>query len=271
MDVLNYAVEKYCECPRLLRKPMWRIWHKILIKFDKDVTANFMNYGYSGLNGDFPIFLKHEDEKNRYCIQLYDHVVNKSDIKNKDVLEVGSGRGGGASYVARYYKPKTYTGLDMSKSIIDFCNGYYNTSGLSFVRGIAEDQPFQDKSFDAVVNIESARCYKSLITFFREVYRVLKKNGHFLFADMINKEEVNDMKSKLEACGFKVLQSKNITRNVVKALDKDSERREILIKEKLPRFLKKSFSQFAGTKGTERYSSFKNGKFEYWSYFLRRI
>ena len=263
-------VENYCEFPKVLRKPMWKIWHKVLIKYDKDSTVNFMNYGYNSLNGDKPIYLEQYDEKNRYCIQLYDHVVSNADLKNKDILEVGSGRGGGASYIARYYKPRTYTGLDMSGSLIDYCNSHYDTPGLSFVKGVAENQPFKHHSFDIVVNVESARCYKSLDIFFNEVYRVLRPGGYFLFADMIQKDEVSDMHDTLKENGFEIIKNKNITKNIVCALDKDSTRRETLIKEKLPRFLKKSFSQFAGTKGTERYLSFTNGKFEYWSYILKR-
>jgi len=270
MDVLNLMVEKYCEFPRVLRKPMWQVWHRLLIRSDKDVNVNFMNYGYSNLNGEEVIGLHQQDEINRYCIQLYDHVVNNNDLKNKDILEVGSGRGGGASYITRYYMPNTYTGLDISSSIIAFCNRYYDISGLSFVKGAAENQPFKNHSFDIVVNVESARCYSNLNTFFLEVRRVLKPGGYFLLADMIQKEEVDIMHAKLEESGFKIIEKKNITDNVVSALEKDSARREALIEEYVPGFLRSSFSQFAGTLGTERYLSFAQGKFEYWSYVLNR-
>lgn len=51
-------VESYCEFPAALRRPMWRIWHNLLIRFDKDSSVNFMNYGYAGLNGDKIISLE---------------------------------------------------------------------------------------------------------------------------------------------------------------------------------------------------------------------
>ena len=177
MNILNAAVENYCELPRIMRKPLWQVWHKLLIRYDRQVSVNFMNYGYNSLNGEERPFLHHEDEINRYCIQLYDRVVRENDLKDKDILEVGSGRGGGASYIARYYSPKTYTGLDISAGIIQFCNTYYNTSGLSFSKGSAENQPFGNEVFDIVINVESARCYGNLNTFFREVSRVLKPGG----------------------------------------------------------------------------------------------
>ena len=265
---MNILVKKYCELPGTIRKPLWQIWHKLLIRFDKDVAVHFMNYGYDDPGQKKPVHLKEEDEPNRYCIQLYDHVVSKARIKNKDVLEVGSGRGGGASYITRYFKPRSYTGMDISGSIINFCNRYYNIPSLSFVRGIAEKQPFQDKSFDVVVNVESARCYSSLVTFFGEVNRVLRHQGVFLFADMMYPKELTTVRKKLHESGFSLLDETDITKRVSHALDKDTQRREVLIQEKIPGFLKKSFAQFAGTKGTERYHSFSNGKFIYMSYML---
>lgn len=258
----------YAELPVPIRKPLWQIWHKVLIRYDKDVTANYMNYGYQGLNGDPVLELHEHDENDRYCIQLYDHVVNRVDLLDKEVLEVGSGRGGGASYISRYYYPKSYIGLDISSSIVDFCNKYYNVEGLSFVKGIAERLPFDPASFDAVVNVESARGYSSLATFFSEVYRVLREDGKFLFTDMIRPRDVPSVKSKLKTSGFKTLHETEITPNVVEALDRDTHRRETLIRKKVPGFLVSSFDKFAGTKGTDRYNSFTNGTYEYWSFVL---
>lgn len=263
-------VDNYCEFPAVLRRPMWRIWHNLLNRFVKDSTVNFMNYGYAGLNGDQPIELEKIDESDRYCIQLYDHVVRSVKLEDKTVLEVGSGRGGGAHYIARYYKPKKYTGVDISSGVIKFCNREYKVPGLSFVEGRAEKIPFDAESYDAVVNVESARCYSNLNTFFREVHRILHPDGYFLFADMIEKSEVEDIRNKLHACGFKTLKETEITQNVAKGLDLDTHRRETLINKKIPGILKSLFEKFAGTKGSTRYESFNNGKFQYWSFVLTK-
>ncbi|MGC9341845.1 MAG: hypothetical protein ACP5E3_04020, partial [Bacteroidales bacterium] len=47
-------------------------------------------------------------------------------------------------------------------------------------------------------------------------------------------------------------------------------RRQMLIKNKIPGFLRKSFESFAGTKGTRRFDSFRNGKFTYMSFVLKK-
>jgi 2-polyprenyl-3-methyl-5-hydroxy-6-metoxy-1,4-benzoquinol methylase len=126
--------------------------------------VNFMNYGYNGLNGERKIFLYEEDEMNRYCIQLYDRVVKNNELKDKDILEVGSGRGGGGSYITRYYSPNSYMGLDISDKLINFCNGHYETPGLRFTRGEAENQLFGKKAFVVVINVESAEFFCDLFS-----------------------------------------------------------------------------------------------------------
>ena len=77
---MDKIIEKYCEMPTVIRRPMWQIWHNFMIRFDNKQEATFMNYGYQSLNGDAPLELQKEDEIDRYCIQLYDHVVNKVDL-----------------------------------------------------------------------------------------------------------------------------------------------------------------------------------------------
>ncbi len=268
--MISKIVEKYCELPRPIRRPLWKVWHKMLIRFDKDSTVNFMNYGYEKLNGDPRLELLEQDEKDRYCIQLYNNVVDQVSLENKDVLEIGSGRGGGASYLARYKKPKSYTAVDISSSIIDFCNNYYQISNLKFVKGNAENPPFEDASFDCIVNVESSRCYRSLNTFFSEVKRLLRPDGYFCYTDIVDNGEIDGIRKKLQDTGFKILHETEITPNVIKALEKDSERRELEITSKVPKLLHKSFLNFAATNGTERSQSFINGKYQYWCFTLQK-
>ena len=56
-----------------------------------------------------------------YYMQLYDHVAGAVDLRDLKVLEVGSGRGGGADYIKRYLKPESMVGLDISENAVSFC------------------------------------------------------------------------------------------------------------------------------------------------------
>jgi len=126
----------------------------------------FMNYGYAPSPADIDVPpLQSSDERNRLCIQLYLHAIDHADLQDKDVLEVGSGRGGGALFISRYMQPHSMTGLDFSQGAVDLCNRNRFAPGLIFVCGDALSMPFPASSFDAVVNIESSHCYESMDVF----------------------------------------------------------------------------------------------------------
>src|SRR5215213_1645074 len=84
----------------LLRKFLWRWWYSKLARQIRNDEWTFMNYGYApGDPGAMDLPLEAADEADRLCIQLYEHVTKPAVLSGKDVLEVGSGRGGGMSYV----------------------------------------------------------------------------------------------------------------------------------------------------------------------------
>jgi ubiquinone/menaquinone biosynthesis C-methylase UbiE len=231
----------------------------------------FLNYGYEFLDPKSkPLQLNEIDEKERYCLQLYHTTVSDVKLKSKDVLEVGCGRGGGASYITRYMNPKSYIGLDMSKEVIKFNNKYHKMQGLSFVVGNAQELPFEDQSFDAIVNVESSRSYNDIDAFISEVHRVLRPKGHLLFADIRTAEENEQLRERFEKAGLKVIKEINIIQNVVKALDLDSERRCQLIKKKMPKMFHGFAEEFSSTKGSKRYEEFADGTMIYMQYVLQK-
>lgn len=142
----------------------------------------FFNFGYEE---DPPMGLPLEpsDEPNRYCIQLYHVTASQVDLTGKKVLEVSCGAGGGASYIMRALGPAAYTGLDLNPASIERCRNTHNILGLEFVQGDAQNLPFPDESFDAVINVEASHQYPDYFRFLTEVARVLRPGGHFLYTD----------------------------------------------------------------------------------------
>ncbi len=131
-----------------LKNIFFKIWYWYISTIDKNAEVIFMNYGYSSKS--IKIELDKEDVPNRYSIQLYHHTATGVDVKGKDILEVGCGRGGGLSYVNRYLSPKNVTGVDLNKKAIQFCNKHYKGTNNSFVQADAQKLPFADNSFDVV-------------------------------------------------------------------------------------------------------------------------
>ncbi len=250
-----------------LLNPVWKIWYSYISSLDRNGEVVFLNYGYAD---DKNINLKKEDEKNRYSIQLYNHVVSSINLEGSDILEVGCGRGGGASYIAGYFSPKSIKGLDLCKKSIDFCSKHYSIKGLSFCCGNALNLPYTDNNFDAVINVESSHRYPDMERFLDEVYRVLKPGGYLLFADLREGKTIDVLKKQLKNSKLKVIKEEIITPNVIKGLDLDHERRIDLINRLAPRFLHGLTKEFAGTKETGLYKAFLNGEKEYLHYILRK-
>ena len=250
---------------------MIRMWYQMLVVLDRGREITFMNYGYADLHPNANgIALNDGEQANRFCIQLYHHVAGAVDLTGKDVLEVGSGRGGGASYIARHLKPRSMVGIDLSDKAVEFCNQHYSTDGLSFSQGDAENLPLADNTVDAVVNLESSHCYGSMERFLSEVYRVLRPGGYFLFSDHRDQDKIDLLHKQLAESGLKLERETDITPNVVKALELDNERKGKLIEQKCPKILRRRMEEFAAMKGTKTYRTFETGYSRYLSFVLQK-
>src|SRR5438874_5339353 len=128
-----------------LKRRLWQAWYHVLSFTIQTADVTFLNYGFADAE---QLALRPEDEPDRYCIQLYHRVAGAVDLQGRKVLEVGSGRGGGCSYVARYLGPESVCGVDYSQKAVAFCRRAHSADSLTFRHGDAEALPFDPQSFD---------------------------------------------------------------------------------------------------------------------------
>ena len=255
--------------PRLKRL-LWRRWYQYLAGYTLS-EWRFMNYGYASLDpGEEPVVLSPDDEPDRYAIHLYHRVARAVALAGREVLEVGCGRGGGSSFVKRYHHPGQMTGVDFSPKAVRFCQQNHCVAGLSFVHGDAEALPFGDESFDAVINVESSHCYGSMPAFLREVKRVLRPGGHFLFADLRAAEDRDRLHGLVAETGMAILEKEDVTPNVLEALRQDSGRKLDLIQRSVNKHLVGAFQEFAAIEGSGVFEGFRNGTSIYLRYALQK-
>ena len=257
-----------CEVPGF-KKVLWRTWYEYLAGSQRAPEWTFMNYGYAANDGE-ALALKPGDERDRNSVQLYDHVAGAVDLKGQSVLEVGSGRCGGASFIKRYLHPARMVGVDLSRNAVRFSEAMHRVPGLEFRTGDAEHLPFNEGTFDAVVNVESSHCYPSFEKFLSEVCRVLRSGGHFLYADFRSRTETDAWRSALRNSGLTVLRETDITPNIIAALEKDDDRKFDLIRRLIPRVLQPSFLDFAAVRGSTVFEAFRTGQLVYMSFDLTK-
>uniref|UniRef100_Q01V47 Methyltransferase type 11 n=1 Tax=Solibacter usitatus (strain Ellin6076) TaxID=234267 RepID=Q01V47_SOLUE len=237
----------------------------------KNEDSAFLNYGYTPHDSNTTkLELLPEDEADRLSIQLYSRIAGARELRGKDVLEIGCGRGGGASFIARYLQPAALTGVDLSARAVRYCRKRHRSENLKFLRGDAEHLPYPANSFDAVVNVESSHCYPSFERFLTEVARVLRPDGCFLFADMRPREEVARMLEQLKE-RFVIVEEEVITTNVVHALELDSDRRNLLIQKRAPRFLHKGLQLFGSVSGSPIFEALSAGSWQYVRLVLKKM
>jgi ubiquinone/menaquinone biosynthesis C-methylase UbiE len=246
-----------------VRRLAYRTFYQFLASIDRDGDVTLMNYGYIPAKGDAPILLSAGDEPDRLCLQLYHHIASAVEMKDRAVLEVGSGRGGGAAYVSRTFKPRSLTGLDFSERAVAFCQRRHQQPGLEYIHGDAENLPFEEGRFDVAINVESSHGYGRMPRFLAEVYRVLRPGGRLSWTDFRPPREVEALEQAMRGCGFEIEQAAVITPNVLAAMDSQSERYRALVDHKAPRFARPLFYQFAGVEGSRVLDMLRSGELVY--------
>jgi 2-polyprenyl-3-methyl-5-hydroxy-6-metoxy-1,4-benzoquinol methylase len=133
-----------------------------------------------------PELIRHSD----YQKTCFRYRFCKKYIKDKDVLEIGSGyKGIGLSYLSR--DAKSLTGTDYNKEAIESTMGGLSEEGLSIVYLDAnKDLPFSDDLFDVVIALEIIYYLNDLSEFISECSRILKPEG-VLIISQHNKEYSN--------------------------------------------------------------------------------
>ena len=108
--------------------------------------------------------------------------------KSQSVLDVGSGLGGPARYLAATYGCSV-TGIDLTPGFVHIATEISSRAGLAdrttFVEGDALHMPFADGTFDLAVTQHVAMNIHDREGLYREVHRVLKPGARFAIHDIL--------------------------------------------------------------------------------------
>lgn len=224
-----------------------------------------LNFGYEE-DPPMAVPLVGSDEPNRFCIQMYHRTATQVDLAGKQVLEVGCGHGGGASYLTRTLRPASYTGLDLNPAAIALCKRRHREPGLEFVQGNAENLPFPSQSFDVVINIESSCHYPHFPRFLAEVARVLRPDGHLLYADFRQVDGFAAWDRDLAEAPLRMVSQREINAEVMRGSEGNTERWLNLIDRHVPTFLHGIARDTAAVQGSKAYQALRTGDFSYRMY-----
>jgi ubiquinone/menaquinone biosynthesis C-methylase UbiE len=268
INLVIYSLKRFAWFKRLNAK----ITYELLAKRVPVAEWQFMNYGYVPNADEEPLALSPDATLQKYPLFMYHYLATKTNIADKQVLEVGSGRGGGANYIASNLKPAFYTGMDLAQSAVDLANKLHKHPNLKFIQGSAESIPFPDNSIDVVINVESCHAYGSVSKFLSEVKRVLKPGGYLLLVDFRSGgvKNMDFLRSQIVHTGMKILKEENISENVVKAIEAEDDNKKARIEKLIPPKWQKLFGEFAGVVGSKFYKTLKSKERPYHRFIVRK-
>ncbi|MBE9535999.1 MAG: methyltransferase domain-containing protein [Proteobacteria bacterium] len=118
----------------------------------------------------------------------------------KTVLDVGSGTGFLTALAAKRWPDAHLFGCDLSHAMNCVSSEKLASVGCDFVTGDAEGLPFADGSFDLVTSNLAYQWVNSFPKAFKEVMRVLRPGGEFIFATFGRRTLQELRESYADAC-----------------------------------------------------------------------
>ena len=134
--------------------------------------------------------------------------------KDYTVLDLGCGGGRNIEYFLT--KADKVYGLDHSNTSVKMASEInkkaIDTGRCKILVGDVKNLPFEDESIDIVTAFETIYFWNDIERCFKEIYRVLKKEGQFLICNEVSSKERRDVKTLLKMINFEIYKPNDLTK-----------------------------------------------------------
>jgi len=176
--------------------------------------TRFLNFGYRPLEGDTKVGPKIAPfAPGHDSLQLLFQLVNGAIPSGGLVVDLGCGRGGNLWACKHFLGTERGIGIDIARSSLQYARSM--ASHRMLIEGDAMCLPLRGKSVDTVLTVESSCHYSDLEGYLREVARVVKVGGWFLYADVLPATVAEAIPLALTSLGMRVECSRDVTPNVL--------------------------------------------------------
>jgi ubiquinone/menaquinone biosynthesis C-methylase UbiE len=168
-------------------------------KYYKSMNNTYKQVYGKHLMLHYPFYKSEKESLEKRQLNLTDYCLSKiENIKDQNLLEVGCGNGVQSIYIHEMLNPSKMVGIDLNPDNIALAHKNKNGSrNLDFIVDDAQQLvSIPDNSVDVLLCIESAFHYPQKELFLQQIKRVLKPDGKFIIADILNKTHNRSYLSK---------------------------------------------------------------------------
>jgi len=130
---------------------------------------------------------KHKKMADKFGREYVGKLTSRGFAKGK-IIDIGCGFGGTAIVLAKNFQKSEIFGIDLSKPLLRLANQTAQTlkfeNRLKFEIGDVQKIPYNDDSFDVVLNINMVHLVEDPVQMLNEIERVLVPNGFLFIADL---------------------------------------------------------------------------------------
>ncbi|MCK4440216.1 class I SAM-dependent methyltransferase [Candidatus Bathyarchaeota archaeon] len=121
-----------------------------------------------------------------HVVNLAEKLLSLVDVKEKqNFLEIGCGNGVVSKHVSRRYRLNV-TGTDVDPEMVTLAQkNIDDIPDIRFLEADATNLPFQDNDFEIVLSFGVMHHISNWLEALREIDRVLKLNGYFIYFDLV--------------------------------------------------------------------------------------
>lgn len=171
----------------------------------EEATARFYGIGvenYGTFHGNYLNFGLWENGITDYveaAENLVKRVAEKINLNGDSVLlNVACGMGPEALFLMRTFNCKKITAVDLTKKHIEIARSRNQHNNIEYLVGDACYLPFEKESFTSLIGLEGIANFNTREDFFKEAYRLLRKNSQIGLSDFVLiKEPKNNMERKM--------------------------------------------------------------------------
>ena len=227
----------------------------------------YLNYGMFAAT-DSPDYGERGEEEVNY-LELFN--LSSPVLGNHlDILEIGCGFGHGAQLIYEEFNPNYLLSIDRARNAIHYAQNNLDSTQIDFKHESFSESIAPAESFDVIYTVESGGRFPKQESF-EAAYRLLKKNGVFLVANVNPTNEIEKKRKYAEQAGFRIYREKDVTQQVLSYLNSDKKARKFYSAiDKMPfyksflwKLFMKQINEFARMPGSKAHALLGSREFYY--------